>query len=137
MASEGKGAARRWYWQQCLRTMPHLLRLWWRGASWSAVLRTIGAVMITFVLVVVLIMATHVVMFAVGYPFESGKPTWQTAASLVFSTPCEMLGEFGLASLIRKAPMMSVTLLGAAWIPVALALPLMGEPVEPTSGPPT
>jgi len=39
VSSEGQEAARQWYGQQCLRTMLHLLRLWWRGASWSAVVR--------------------------------------------------------------------------------------------------
>lgn len=33
--------------------------------------------------------------------------------------------------------MVSVTLLGAVWIPVALTLPLLGDPVEPGSAVPT
>jgi len=97
----------------------------------------IGAVMVAFVLVVVLIMAVHVVMFAVGKLFEAREPTWPVAASLIFSAPCGMLGGFGLASLTRRAPMVSVTLLGAAWIPVVLALRLLGNPVEPGSAVPT
>jgi hypothetical protein len=136
LSSQGRFAARQWYWQQCLRTIPHLLRLWWRGASWSAVLRTIGAVTVAFVLMVVLTTAAHVVMFAVGEGAEPVVRPWPTTASLVFSVPCGMLGGFGLASLSRRAPMVSVTLLGAAWIPVALTLPLLGDPVEPGSAVP-
>lgn len=93
-----------------------------RGTLWDAVLRTFGAAMVAFVLVVVLIMAVHVVMFAVGEPFEVWEPTWPATVSLVFSGPRGMLGEFGLAYFTRRAPMVSVTWLGAAWIPVALTL---------------
>lgn len=78
--------------------------------------------MVAFVLVVVLIMAVHVVMFTVGEPFEVREPTWPATASLVFSGPRSMLGGFGLAYFTRRAPMVSVTWLGAAWIPVALTL---------------
>lgn len=97
-------------------------------------MRTIGAVMVAFVLVVVLIMAAHVVMFAMEDPFAAGEPViWPAVPSLVFSAACGMIGGFGLAPLSHKAPMMNVTWFGAAWIPVALALPLMGDPVDPAT----
>jgi hypothetical protein len=47
---DGPGRARRWYWGQALRAIPHLLHQWWFHSHWPAIVLALVAAVISMLL---------------------------------------------------------------------------------------
>lgn len=126
------GPARARYWEQVLRSVPHLLRQWWLQQSPARAVRTLGRVALVLLLAIALIAVTTVGMLIVagGAPGQPGPDV--TRAMLLAGSAWAGVAGFVLACRTADVPMVPVVLLALSWIP---ATPLAAV-IHPTPGPP-
>ena len=126
------GQARARYWEQVLRSIPHLLRQWWLQQSPARAQRTLGRVALVLLLANALIAATTVGMLVVAGG-ASGQPGPDvTRGILLAGGVWAGVAGFVLACRAPHAPMVPVVLLALSWVP---ATPLAAM-IHPTPGPP-
>jgi hypothetical protein len=127
---EGAGAARRWYYRETIRTAPHLLREWWRGARMRDVSHLIGVALTSYVFVLMLIVfaagvARGVATTAGWSPdpqaIELDRPTWM-AVDLLIGVAATTLGGYIAAWLGHRAPLVSALALGTLWSSIFLLI---------------
>lgn len=133
-AGPGPGPGRAWYWEQVLRSVPHLLRAWWLENPARA-LRAAGRAAV--VVAISLASATLVVRStggggSTGLPLP-GDPHALAVEMLLAGAIWAAAGGLFLAWRADRAPMCPVALLGLAWIPAAL----VPSAIFPPPGPPT
>lgn len=137
-AEEGPGAADAWYRDQALRTAPHLLAAWWRGADAAEFWRTLGRAALVLSAAVLLAALTFAgVLRASGGP--AGWPPLGASRHAIALTMIlagggpALAGGLVVATRSRRAPMTAALLLALGWIPVTL-VPAVAFPTPP--GPP-
>lgn len=124
-ANDGLGAANAWYRGEALRTAPHLLAAWWRGADPRELRRTLGRA--SFGLAAALLLAALTVA---AIPIAGGGPTGASPpgssrhaialAMLLAGGGWALLAGFVLAHRTPRAPMAAAGLLGVGWIPATV-----------------
>lgn len=141
IARDGRTSADRWYWGQALRTMPYLLREWSVNASRRDVRLRLAGTLAVFAVAALPAAAAHVmanikiavvqVMLGSLSAASDGRMpltlNWLGIAGipLAVSAICALAGAYVLGSRSGNAPLVSVCWLGAAWIGVSAAMPLV------------
>lgn len=136
-ADEGPGVANARYREQALRTAPHLMAAWWRGAGAGELRRTLGRVALVLAAAVLLAALTFVGMRVA----VEGQFVWPPGASrhaialwmILAGAGGALAGGLAVAARSPRAPMAATLLLALGWIPVTL-VPAAAVPVPP--GPP-
>ena len=119
---DGARAARRWYYRQALRAIPHLVRSWWETARARDVRRILGVAATSYIMVLmiglVVISSGISVASALGVPKPG--PEWISLPSVRAGILILGCLETGLAGYIAawldaRTPMFSAAVLGLVW----------------------
>lgn len=129
--------ARFWYWQQCMRSMPHIAMAWWRHAQLPQILWRGSSVLLCFSLVALAcatshffnITIMHLIFGMLSAASEGGEPlvrNWDGVAQLALAqcTLWALIGGFVLALMQRNGPVVGVLTLAVLWLPSSITQPL-------------
>lgn len=130
--SDGVVPADAWYWEQVLRSAPHLLRAWWRQQPPGRAVRTLGRVALFLLAAVSLAAVTSIGMLIVAGG-GTVQATPDVARAMIFAGGI-WAGAAGFVLALRTGdpPMVAAVLLGLGWTPATLLAAL----THPAPGPP-
>jgi hypothetical protein len=124
---DGPAAARRWYYRECLRVAPYLLRDWWRELHRNDVGHLANMLGIASVCMLalqpLLMLIVRGIAFALGTPRATIVSMWESPIGsvvlpvtlLLFALGEGALGGYVAARLGRRAPLPTMLSLGVVW----------------------
>jgi hypothetical protein len=111
---DGHAAAKRWYWGQAFRAIPHLLQQWWLQSNWTAIVVVLAAAVVARLLLAFAgAGATHALLRSGGewQPLHP-DPHWITwvmmPVLLATAAFTNVAVGASIAAVVRRAPMVVV-----------------------------
>jgi hypothetical protein len=130
---DGEPAARRWYWREALRSIPHLLGNGLREAGYRGIGHLLGLVLTAWTFVAVICGMTFVIVFRTVVTFwpdfrqiVHGGQGYATFVILGVSMTA-FIGGLIAATLNKRAPLTGAVALGVTWAATELTLIAIGR----------
>jgi hypothetical protein len=123
---EGEASARRWYYRECIRAVPHLLHDWGKSIRTKDVVELVGVVVTSYVMLImvalfVLAMTRAVLTsFGVAVPSSLFEQPLLFALGAVLGAAGSVFGGYIAASLHERAPLVGSLALGGVWSAVGV-----------------
>jgi hypothetical protein len=144
---DGLGTARRWYYREAVRAMPHLANNALRRLGMRGVLHRVGIAATAYTVVLMTTLTAAAIIGSVAAQLRHGAPlrTWHLSGSpwlsalatfgiLAVDAAMAVFGGYLAAYLDADAPLFSAGMLGVSWVSVTLAVSAIAQAV---GGPPT
>lgn len=124
---DGERVARRWYYREALRSIPHLLGNAVRETRWRGVARIANHVVTAWILSSILAMVVGLTTISATRLLFPGGPRMTVAVAVLLTTATSVLGGYIAAWLDRDTPLVSAAAfgvtLGIAQISATLVMP--------------
>jgi hypothetical protein len=125
---DGERRARRWYYRESVRAIPHLLRSWWKHLRVLDVVDMVGVVVTSYVILVMVVLFViamlRAMLTAFGVVIDPPASLFDNPLLFVvaagFGAAGSVFGGWVAASLYRRAPLVGAMALGLAWTAVGL-----------------
>jgi hypothetical protein len=127
---DGVAAARRWYYRECVRVIPHLLRNWLRRARSHDFSHIAGVALSSYVFLsvigLVIVGVAHGVAASLGVRLDLSQLATShvvlAALALPLGAASAVTGGYIAALLSRRAPLLSAVALGLGWSGVSFGV---------------
>jgi hypothetical protein len=120
---QGEASARRWYYRESMRAVPHLLHNWWKSLRTKDVVELAGVVVTAYVMLLMVAMFVaamiRAILTAYGVVIAPPESLFEHplffALAAGFGAASSVFGGFVAASLHPRAPLIGALALGVAW----------------------